>query len=131
MKRSIRFLLSRDDRSHERGCYVVAHALRNAGFEVILGGYQIPREIVATAVQEDVDMIGVHIMQGAPKIIISTLFNKLKEKGIEDTPVVVGGIIPEKDEALIRELGVKDIFRPTTPLDNIVERIRKVIGEDH
>ena len=105
MKRAIRVLLSRDDFGHTRGYWLVATVLKDAGFEVIVGGEQIPREIVATAIQEDVDIIGYHIMQGAPKVLIPMLFEKMRKKGIEDTPVVVGGIVPKKDEALIKSLG--------------------------
>jgi methylmalonyl-CoA mutase C-terminal domain/subunit len=128
MERPIRFLLSRDDFYHQRGYWVIASALREAGIEVILSGQQIPREIVETAIQEDVDIIGYRIMQGAPKVLIPILFQKMKEKGIEDTPVVVGGIVPEKDEALLKELGVREVFHPLTPLDRIVESI-KAIGK--
>lgn len=128
MERPIRFLLVRDD-GHTRGYWLVASVLREAGIEVILGGMQIPREIVETAIQEDVDVIGYRIMQGAPKVLVPLLFEKMKEKGIADTPVVVGGIVPEKDEALLRELGVMEVFHPFTPLDSIVKNIKKM-GED-
>lgn len=126
MERPIRFLLSRDDFYHQRGYWVVAHALREAGVEVILGGIQIPRELVETAIQEDVDIIGYRIMQGAPKVLLPILFEKMKQRGIGDTPVVVGGIVPEKDEALLKELGVKEVFHPLTPLEIIVERVKSI-----
>ena len=128
MGRPIRFLLSRDDYGHTRGYLIVATTLREAGIEVILGGEQTPRQVVETAVQEDADIIGYRIMHGAPKVLVPLLFEKMKEKGIGDTPVVIGGIVPEEEEALIREMGVKDVFHPFTPLDNIVKRIKK-IGE--
>lgn len=126
MERPIRFLLVRDDGLHQRGYWVVASVLRKAGIEVILGGTQMPREIVETAIQEDVDIIGYRVMQGAPKVLVPILFEKMKEKGIEDTPVVVGGIIPEKDEALLKELGVREVFHPFTPLDTIVKSVGKI-----
>lgn len=126
MERRIRFLLSRDDIYHQRGYWVVAHALREAGIEVILGGIQIPREIVETAIQEDVDIIGYRIMQGSPKVLVPILFQRMKERGMEGTPVVVGGIVPEKDEALLKELGVTEVFHPLTPLQTIVERIKSI-----
>lgn len=128
MQRPIRFLLSKDGQGHMRGVYVVADTLREAGFEVILGGYQPPNQIVETAIQEDADIIGYRFMEAAPSVLIPILLKKMKEKGIQGTPVVVGGIIPEDDEVLIRKLGVKDVFHPFTPLDKIVESIRK-IGE--
>lgn len=124
MERQMRMLLSRDDSLHQRGYWVVASILNKAGIEVVLGGMQIPREIVQTAIQEDVDIIGYHIMQGAPKILVPRLFEIMKEKGIADTIVVVGGIIPAKDEALIRHLGVKEVFHPLTPMETIVEIIQ-------
>ena len=126
MERRIRFLLSRDDALHQRGYWVVAHALREAGVEVILGGIQIPREIVETAIQEDVDVIGYRIMQAAPKVVVPLLLEKMKERGIGDIPVIVGGIVPEKDEALLKELGVKEVFHPLTPLETIVERVKSI-----
>lgn len=126
MEQSVRFLLSRDDMTHQRGYWVIANALREAGFEVILGGNQIPREIVETAIQEDVDMIGYRIMQGSPKVLVPILLDKMKERGIEHLPVVVGGIIPEKDEAIIKEAGVKEVFHPLTPMEQIVERMKGI-----
>ena len=130
MEKELRFLLVRDDYYHQRGYWVIAGAMRDAGIEVILGGIQTPLETVETAVQEDVDIIGCRIMQGAPSIVIPVLFDKMKERGIGDVPVILGGIIPEKDERLLRELGVKDIFHPHTPLKTIAERV-KAIGDDY
>ena len=130
MERSLKFLFSRDDWYHQRGYWVVINALRNAGLEVVLGGVQTPIEIVETAAQEDVDVIGYRIMQGSPKIVIPILLDKMKKRGIGDIPVVVGGIVPEKDEHLIKELGVKEVFHPLTPLETLVERV-KAIGSDY
>ena len=128
MERALRFLLSRDDIGHQRGYWVVASALREAGIEVIVGGMQLPKEIAETALQEDVDIIGYRIMQGAPAVLSGILLEKMKEKGIEDIPVVVGGIISKKEDAELRAMGAKDVFHPLTPLDKIVESI-KGIGE--
>ena len=127
MESPLRFLLSRDDMTHQRGYWVIASALREAGFEVILGGSQIPREIVETAIQEDVDIIGYRIMQGSPKVLVPILLDKMKEEGIGNVPVVVGGIIPKKDEAIIKEAGVKEVFHPLTTMEQIIERM-KCIG---
>ena len=126
VNRPIKFLLSRDDWYHQRGYWVVTNVVRNAGMEVILGGIQTPAEIVRTAVQEDVDIIGYRIMDAAPGVVIPILFDKMREKGIENIPVVVGGIVPEKDELLIRAMGVKEVFQPLTPLKTIVERVRDI-----
>lgn len=129
MNRPVRILLSRDDWYHQRGYWVVANALRNAGMEVILGGIQTPREIVQTAIQEDVDVIGYRIMDAAPLVVLPILLEEMRRHGIEDVPVVVGGIVQEKEEALIREIGVKEVFHPLTPLATIVERVRAVALE--
>ena len=130
MEKALRFLFVRDDYYHQRGYWVIAAAMRDAGIEVILGGIQTPLETVETAIQEDADIIGCRIMQGAPSIVIPVLFDKMKGRGIGDIPVILGGIIPEKDERLLRELGVKGIFHPHTPLKTITERV-KAIGNDH
>ncbi|MDY6934593.1 MAG: cobalamin-dependent protein [Spirochaetota bacterium] len=129
MRIPIRFLMSRDDFYHQRGYWVVIHALREAGMEVIHGGIQIPREIVATAIQEDVDIIGYRIMQGSPKVLVPSLFEKMREGGIDNIPVVIGGIIPEKDELLIKHLGIRGVFHPFTPLETIVKDIQNIIED--
>lgn len=129
MERPIKFLLSRDDFYHQRGYWVVAQTLRNAGIEVILGDIQIPAEIVQTAIEEDVDIIGYRIMQGSPKVLVPILFEKMKEKDVAEIPVVVGGIVPEKDEAILKELGVRAIFHPLYPLNSLVDDI-KAIGKN-
>ncbi|MDY6842778.1 MAG: cobalamin-dependent protein [Thermodesulfobacteriota bacterium] len=127
MQKPIKLLMSRDDFYHQRGYWIVVKALSDAGLEVVLGGIQIPREIVETAIQEDVDMIGYRIMQAAPKIVVPKLFKIMSEKGIGHIPVIVGGIIPEKDEAILRELGVKEIFHPLTPLETIVSHVKNIV----
>ena len=130
MNRPIRFLLSRDDYYHQRGYWLLAGALRNAGMEVILGGIQTPKEIVQMAIQEDVDIIGYRVMDASPRIVIASLFEEMRENGIGDIPVVVGGIVPEKDESLIKEMGVKEVFHPHTPLEKVIEHVEAVaIGE--
>lgn len=129
MKQKIRFLLSRDDFYHQRGYWVIAKALSNAGLEVVLGGIQTPQDAVETAVEEDVDIIGYRIMDAAPKILIPILFEKMAKRGIGDIPVVVGGIIQEKDEAFIRELGVKEVFHPFSPMETMLERIKSIVME--
>ena len=129
MEKRIRFLLSRDDWYHQRGYWVLAAAFRDAGMEVLLGGIQTPEEIVQTAVQEDVDIIGYRIMDAAPKIIIPILFDAMKAEQIQDIPVVVGGIVPRSEEAIIKEIGVKAVFHPFSSLESIVERINEIAAE--
>ena len=128
MEQKIRFLLSRDDWYHQRGYWVIAKTLRNAGIEVVLGGIQTPEDVVHTAIQEDVDIIGYRIMDAAPKIVIPILLEKLKREGARDIPVVVGGIVPKKEEALIRAMGVKEVFHPYTPMESIGERVREIVA---
>ena len=129
MEKRIRFLLSRDDYYHQRGYWVLASALRDSGLEVILGGIQIPSEMVQTAIHEDVDIIGYRIMDAAPKILIPMLFDEMNQNGIADIPVVVGGIIPKKDEGIIKGIGVKAVFHPFNPLAMIMEQIEGIVRE--
>jgi methylmalonyl-CoA mutase C-terminal domain/subunit len=124
--KKIRFLLSRDDWYHQRGYWVLASALKDAGVEVVLGGIQTPQDVVHTAIEENVDIIGYRIMDAAPKILIPILLDGMRKEGIQDIPVVVGGIIPRKDEIIIRDLGVKEVFHPYTPLDMVVSRVKEV-----
>jgi methylmalonyl-CoA mutase cobalamin-binding domain/chain len=123
MEKRIRFLLSRDDYYHQRGYWVLASALRDAGLEVILGG------MVQTAIHEDVDIIGYRIMDAAPKILIPMLFDEMNQNGIPEIPVVVGGIIPKRDEFIIKEMGVKAVFHPYSPLAMILERVGDIVRE--
>ena len=129
MEQPIRFLLSRDDYYHQRGYWVLASALRDAGIEVLLGGIQTPEEMVQTAVQEDIDIIGYRIMDAAPKILIPILFDAMKAEQIQDIPVVVGGIVPKSEELIIKALGVKEVFHPYSPLETIVQRIKEIVAE--
>ena len=129
MESRIRLLLSRDDWYHQRGYWVLATAFRDAGLEVLLGGIQTPEEIVQTAIQEDVDIIGYRIMDAAPKVLIPILFDQMKAEGILDIPVVVGGIIPRAEERIIKEIGVKAVFHPFSPLEAIVDTIKGLVTE--
>jgi methylmalonyl-CoA mutase C-terminal domain/subunit len=129
MESRIRLLLSRDDWYHQRGYWVLATAFRDAGLEVLLGGIQTPEEIVQTAIQEDVDIIGYRMMDAAPKVLIPILFDQMKAEGILNIPVVVGGIIPKAEEKAIKEIGVKAVFHPFSPLATIVDRIRELVAE--
>jgi methylmalonyl-CoA mutase C-terminal domain/subunit len=129
MAKTIRFLLSRDDWYHQRGYWVIAKTLRNAGIEVVLGGTQTPEDVVHTAIQEDVDIIGYRIMDAAPKIVVPILLEKMKAENAQDIPVVVGGIVPKKEEKLIREMGVREVFHPYSSLETVVEQVREIAKE--
>ena len=106
---------------HDRGAKVVAHALRDAGMEVIYTGLrQTPEMIADAALQEDVDVVGLSILSGAHMTLVPRVVEALRERGLCSVLVVVGGIIPQEDIAPLRELGIGEVFGPGTPLDEIV-----------
>jgi methylmalonyl-CoA mutase C-terminal domain/subunit len=110
---------------HDRGAKVIARALRDAGMEVIYTGLrQTPEQIVAAALQEDADVIGLSILSGAHMHICPRIMELLTEKGLDDVLVVIGGIIPDVDVPRLQAIGVKGIFLPGTPMQQIVEFIR-------
>jgi methylmalonyl-CoA mutase C-terminal domain/subunit len=106
---------------HDRGAKVIARALRDAGMEVIYTGLrQTPEQVVAAALQEDADVIGLSILSGAHMHICPRVMDLLREKGLQDVLVVIGGIIPDVDIPRLREAGVKGIFLPGTPMQEII-----------
>jgi methylmalonyl-CoA mutase C-terminal domain/subunit len=110
---------------HDRGAKVIARALRDAGMEVIYTGLrQTPEQIVSAALQEDADVVGLSILSGAHNHIAPRLMQLLKDKGLDDVLVVIGGIIPNVDIPRLKQLGVKGIFLPGTPMQDIVDFIR-------
>ena len=113
---------------HDRGARVVAIALKEAGMEVIYTGLrQTPEAIVQTAIQEDVDVIGLSSMCGAHNYLFHRVSELLSEKGVNDILLVAGGIFPEEDIPLLQKMGFKCIFRPGTPTKEIVGFIEKNI----
>ena len=112
---------------HDRGAKIIALALRDAGMEVIYTGlHQTIEEIVRIAVQEAVDIIGLSIMSGAHLPICKTLLDQMKDQGIEDIPVAVGGVIPKLDIVKLKELGIKGVFPGGTQFDEIIAGINKI-----
>ena len=106
---------------HDRGAKVIARALRDAGMEVIYTGLrQTPEMIAAAALQEDADVIGLSILSGAHNHIAPRLMELLELKGLHDVLVVIGGIIPNVDIPKLKDMGVKGIFLPGTPMQDIV-----------
>jgi methylmalonyl-CoA mutase C-terminal domain/subunit len=109
---------------HDRGAKVIARALRDAGMEVIYTGLrQTPEQIATTALQEDADVIGLSILSGAHNHIVPRLMELLAAKGLDDVLVVIGGIIPTADIPKMMELGVKGVFLPGTPMQEIADFI--------
>ena len=127
--RKIRVLVAKPGLDgHDRGAKIVARALRDAGFEVIYTGlHQTPEQIVATAVQEDVDAIGLSVLSGAHNYLFPRVLELLREKGAGDIAVFGGGIIPAEDIQKLKALGVKELFTPGTSTQEIVRFVREGI----
>ena len=127
MEKRIRVLIAKPGLDgHDRGAKVIAYALRDAGFEVIYTGLrQTPEQIVNTAIQEGVNIVGLSILSGAHLTMTKRVVIGLREKGGEDIGVIVGGVIPEEDEPKLRELGVTDVFTSGADLDQIAEIIHQ------
>jgi methylmalonyl-CoA mutase C-terminal domain/subunit len=113
---------------HDRGAKIVARALRDAGFEVIYTGlHQTPEQIVATAIQEDADAIGLSVLSGAHNYLFPRVLELLKEKGADDIAVFGGGIIPADDIQRLKAMGVKELFTPGTSTQDIIRFVRENI----
>lgn len=113
---------------HDRGAKIIARALRDAGFEVIYTGlHQTPEMIAETAVQEDVDCVGLSILSGAHMTLFPRVVDLLAAKGAGDVPVFGGGIVPDEDIGELKTLGVKEIFTPGASTKQIVDWIRQNI----
>jgi methylmalonyl-CoA mutase C-terminal domain/subunit len=129
VKKGIRVLLARLGLdAHWRGSIVVAHALRDAGMEVIYIGNQMPKEIVETAIQEDVDIIGLSSLSGNHMILAPEVVKILREKGMRETPVVLGGAVPPDDIPRLKEAGIVGVFGPGSSLKEIIEFISRAKG---
>jgi methylmalonyl-CoA mutase C-terminal domain/subunit len=131
IKRPIRILVAKVGLDgHDRGAKVVASFLRNAGMEVIYTGlHQTPESVVNTAMQEDVDAIGISILSGAHNTVFPKIIKMMKEKGLNDVLLTGGGIIPEKDMEELTKLGVGKLFPPGTDTHNMVEYIQNWVKE--
>jgi methylmalonyl-CoA mutase C-terminal domain/subunit len=126
MSRRLRVVIAKPGLDgHDRGAKVIARALGDAGMEVIYTGLrQTPEQIVAAALQEDADVIGLSILSGAHMHICPRIMTLLREQGLDDVLVVVGGIIPESDRARLREIGITGVFQPGTPMQAIVDFLK-------
>ena len=127
MERKIRVLVAKPGLDgHDRGAKIVARALRDAGMEVIYTGlHQTDDMIVDTAIQEDVDVVGLSLLSGAHMTLFVDVTRLLKEKGMEDVLVVGGGIIPEDDAPKLKKAGIAGVFGPGTHCDDIIKFIKK------
>ncbi len=127
--RKIRILVAKPGLDgHDRGAKIVSRTLRDAGFEVIYTGLRrTPEEIVSTAIQEDVNLIGLSILSGAHNVIFPKIMKLLAENGVVDMHVIAGGIIPEKDIPGLKKIGISEIFLPGTTGQSIVNWINKNI----
>lgn len=126
-ERRLRILIAKPGLDgHDRGARVIARALRDAGFEVIYTGcHQTPEQIVQTALQEDVDMIGLSILSGAHNYSFPRIMELLRENNAEDIVVVGGGIFPLEDIPKLKSIGIKEIFTPGSKLDDIIKWVKE------
>ncbi|MBA3329542.1 MAG: cobalamin B12-binding domain-containing protein [Actinobacteria bacterium] len=131
MARKIRVVIAKPGLDgHDRGAKIIARALRDAGMEVIYTGlHQTPEQIVETAIQEDADAVGISILSGAHMTLVPRILDGLRENGLEDVLVVVGGTIPGDDARELKESGVAEVFTPGAPTKQIVDFLRARVSE--
>ncbi|MGD8506241.1 MAG: cobalamin B12-binding domain-containing protein [Candidatus Bathyarchaeota archaeon] len=127
MERKIRVLVAKPGLdSHDRGAKILARALRDAGMEVVYTGLrQTPAQIVETALQEDVDVIGLSILSGAHTVLFPKIMELMKEKQMDDVLVFAGGIIPQEDVPALRKIGIKEVFGPGTSTTMLVDFVQE------
>ncbi|NLI32902.1 MAG: cobalamin B12-binding domain-containing protein [Deltaproteobacteria bacterium] len=125
--RKLRILIAKPGLDgHDRGARVIARAFRDAGFEVVYTGcHQTPEQIVSTAIQEDVDMVGLSILSGAHTYSFPRIMELLRENRAEDITVIGGGIFPLEDIPKLKDVGIKEIFEPGAKLQDIIGWVRE------
>ncbi|RLB07441.1 MAG: methylmalonyl-CoA mutase [Deltaproteobacteria bacterium] len=128
-ERKVRIMIAKPGLDgHDRGARVIARALRDAGFEVIYTGlHQSPEQIVAAAIQEDVDAVGLSNLSGAHTYLFPRVVELLREQGADDIVVFGGGIIPDEDIPKLKEAGIKEVFTPGTLLEDIIKWVKENI----
>src|SRR5256885_6766900 len=115
---------------HDRGAKIIARALRDAGMEVIYTGlHQTPEQIAETVIQEDADAVGLSILSGAHMTLVPRVVDLLKQQGVEDVVLTVGGTIPNDDIPELKKLGVAEVFTPGAPTQAIVDYIRDAVAQ--
>jgi methylmalonyl-CoA mutase C-terminal domain/subunit len=129
MDRKIRVLIAKPGLDgHDRGAKLIARALRDAGMEVIYTGLrQTPQMITTAALQEDVDVVGLSILSGAHMTLVPRVMDSLKEAGLGDVAVFVGGIIPEEDWPALQEMGVQGVYGPGTTTTQVIDAVRRLV----
>ncbi|GAB7387150.1 cobalamin B12-binding domain-containing protein [Bacillaceae bacterium] len=131
MEKRIRVLIAKPGLDgHDRGALVIAQALRDEGFEVIYTGIrQTPAQIVQSAIQEDVGVIGLSCLSGAHNELFPEVVRLLKEQGVDDILVIGGGVIPEEDIPFLQSQGIEKVFTPGTPTKEVADYIRQRMGD--
>jgi methylmalonyl-CoA mutase C-terminal domain/subunit len=115
---------------HDRGVKVVARTLRDAGMDVVYSGlHRTPEEVVNTAIQEDVDVLGVSLLSGVQLTVFPKLFKLLEERGANDLIVVAGGVMPAEDVQAIKKMGVREVLLQDTPPQQIVDTLTRLVAE--
>ncbi len=130
MEKKIRVLIAKPGLDgHDRGAKVIARALRDAGMEVIYTGLrQTPAAVAEAALQEDVDVVGLSILSGAHMALVPRVLEEMKQRGIAEVPVFVGGIIPPDDIPELKAMGVVEVFGPGTSTQTVIDFIHQVVG---
>jgi len=131
MTQPIRVLLAKVGLDgHDRGVKVVARALRDAGMDVIYSGlHRTPEEVVTTAIQEDVDVLGVSLLSGVQLTVFPKIFNLLSQNGADDMIVVAGGVMPDEDVVELKRMGVREVMLQDTPPQQIIDTLRQLVAE--
>lgn len=131
MKTNIRVLLAKVGLDgHDRGVKIVARCLRDAGMDVVYTGlHRSPEEVVAAAVQEDVDVLGVSLLSGAHMTIFPKIISGLKARGVDDMILVGGGVMPDEDVVVLKEMGVHEVLLQDTPPNKIIETIERLVAQ--
>jgi 2-hydroxyisobutanoyl-CoA mutase small subunit len=115
---------------HDRGVKVVARALRDAGMDVIYTGlHRTPDEVVAAAIEEDADVLGVSLLSGVHMTVFPKILARLKEEGADDIIVIAGGVMPDEDAAALKRMGVREVMLQDTSPDAIVRRLRELVEQ--
>ena len=129
MERKIRVLIAKPGLDgHDRGAKLIARALRDAGMEVIYTGLrQTPQMITNAALQEDVDVVGLSILSGAHMTLVPRVIDSLREAGMADVTIFVGGIIPEEDWSSLTEMGVKAVYGPGTSTQQVIDDVKRFV----